>query len=101
MWIMFGMWIVFDPQWLKEIFPYYIWVMSVFLLVVGNLMLIFTHIYAVYRRGFYHLIPWCLLIPFYWVMQSFATYRALWQLTTDPHLWEKTEHGITKINSSN
>lgn len=101
MWAMFASWILFDPSWLHELFPYYIWIMSVFLLITGNLMLIFAHVFAVYRRGFHYLIPWCLLIPFYWVMQSFATYRALFQLITNPYLWEKTEHGTTNNHPSN
>lgn len=31
--------------------------------------------------------------PFYWLLHSFASFRALWKLLTDPHRWEKTPHG--------
>ncbi len=31
--------------------------------------------------------------PIYWLMISFAAYRALWQLVRDPFRWEKTPHG--------
>lgn len=32
--------------------------------------------------------------PLYWMVASFASYRALWQLVTAPSYWEKTPHGI-------
>ena len=30
--------------------------------------------------------------PVYWLLVSFAAYRALYQLIRAPHLWEKTPH---------
>lgn len=33
-----------------------------------------------------------LLMPFYWLAISIAAYRALLQLASAPHLWEKTDH---------
>ncbi len=32
-------------------------------------------------------------LPVYWLMISIAAHRAIWQLATDPFVWEKTEHG--------
>jgi cellulose synthase/poly-beta-1,6-N-acetylglucosamine synthase-like glycosyltransferase len=48
-----------------------------------------------FRRGALraHLI----FIPAYWLLVSVAAYRALFQLVTCPHYWEKTEHGLTKV----
>ena len=37
-----------------------------------------------------------IFIPIYWLLVSVAAYRALYQLVTRPHYWEKTEHGLTK-----
>ncbi len=31
-------------------------------------------------------------LPLYWLFISVAAWRALWQLFTDPHAWEKTQH---------
>ena len=31
-------------------------------------------------------------IPYYWLLMSFAAWRALWQLYKAPFLWEKTPH---------
>lgn len=46
------------------------------------------------RRRSWRLIPHVLLVPLYWQLISLAAYRALWQLFREPHLWEKTEHGL-------
>lgn len=35
--------------------------------------------------------------PFYWLLHSIASVRALWKLLTDPHRWEKTPHGGGEI----
>lgn len=37
--------------------------------------------------------------PFYWLLHSLASYRALWQLIRRPHYWEKTAHGLSKYTS--
>lgn len=36
--------------------------------------------------------PFFIWIPVYWVMMSFAAWRAVWQLFRAPFLWEKTPH---------
>ena len=38
---------------------------------------------------------WLLLTPAYWLMMSFAGWRALIQLISNTHLWEKTPHTTT------
>ncbi|MBC7281687.1 glycosyltransferase family 2 protein [Hoeflea sp.] len=35
---------------------------------------------------------WLFLTPAYWLLMSFSGWRALRQLATDTHLWEKTPH---------
>jgi cellulose synthase/poly-beta-1,6-N-acetylglucosamine synthase-like glycosyltransferase len=37
------------------------------------------------------------LFPLYWLLHSIAAGRALWQLATAPHYWEKTRHGLTRM----
>lgn len=48
------------------------------------------------RRGLLHTSGVLLLMPFYWVCLSIAAWRALYQLATEPHRWEKTEHGLAR-----
>ena len=47
---------------------------------------------TVIARGQWSLVPHVLAMPLYWLLISFAAYRALWQLATDPYKWEKTAH---------
>ncbi|MER2536801.1 MAG: glycosyltransferase family 2 protein [Rhizobiaceae bacterium] len=37
-----------------------------------------------------------MLTPVYWLLMSFAAWRAIWQLVRQPHLWEKTPHPAPK-----
>lgn len=41
-----------------------------------------------------------LFFPFYWLLHSFASFKALWQLAKNPHLWEKTPHGLSTLSAS-
>lgn len=38
---------------------------------------------------------WIFALPAYWLLISVAGWRAIFQLFTAPHKWEKTEHGNT------
>jgi hypothetical protein len=62
-------------------------------LVSGYLVAMSLGVVAVWRRGWPGLAPAALLMPLYWLMISFAAYRALWQLVEAPFHWEKTAHG--------
>jgi cellulose synthase/poly-beta-1,6-N-acetylglucosamine synthase-like glycosyltransferase len=64
-------------------------------LVVSNFFLIAVHMLACHRRGMWDLIPWALLIPFYWVLISIGACKGFLQLITKPFYWEKTQHGLT------
>lgn len=35
-----------------------------------------------------------ILCPFYFLLHSIASYRALWELVTTPYFWNKTSHGV-------
>lgn len=43
-------------------------------------------------RGLFGRLHALLTLPAYWVLHSWAAWRALWQLHRDPYLWEKTDH---------
>lgn len=47
------------------------------------------------RRAVQH--AWVLLtMPVHWCLLSWAAWRAVIQVVTDPHSWEKTEHGLVR-----
>lgn len=95
------LWLVFLASvsnafaWFKIPSPPEIFVLiAVFNLIVGNLIYIVIHSISCIKNKRYDLLPFNLLMPFYWMMISIATYRAAWQFVTNPFYWEKTEHGL-------
>lgn len=65
---------------------------SVFILVGGYVSGMVIAALAAKRRRLMGLLPHLILMPLYWLMISFAAYRAALQLMTKPYLWEKTPH---------
>jgi hypothetical protein len=39
-------------------------------------------------------------MPFYWLLISVASWLALWQFIFAPFTWNKTEHGLSKLQES-
>ncbi len=70
--------------------------LAVFNLVAGYSSGIATAALAGSRRGMRGAMMHLALMPLYWIMISFAAYRAAGQLVTNPYLWEKTPHGPRK-----
>jgi hypothetical protein len=84
--------------WLFNIFslgdlPIYIWLPAVFNLIAGNLIHITIHLLAALRFKRYDLAPLALLVPFYWILISIATYKASVDIYVRPYHWHKTRHG--------
>ncbi len=62
------------------------------LFVGGNLLHVWLFMVAPLTRGWYALTAAALLLPFYWLLQSVAGYKALAGFLLRPHHWEKTDH---------
>ena len=88
-------WIAGPRHLVEALFPPVLIQVSAANLVVGNSLMVYLNMLAVYKRRRYELLPYALLNPFYWLLHSIAAYKALWQLITRPFFWEKTVHGIT------
>jgi cellulose synthase/poly-beta-1,6-N-acetylglucosamine synthase-like glycosyltransferase len=82
-----------------DFFPDEFWLPAIFALVVGNLGAIGFAMAAGIRRGIPSLVLYALTSPLYWALGVIATYRALWQVIFNPFHWEKTEHGLSKVDS--
>jgi glycosyltransferase XagB len=74
----------------------HLWMLALFNLVAGFAASLALGFFVLQRRGVRRLIPQLIFIPLYWLMISAACYRAVCQLITAPHYWEKTEHGVSK-----
>ncbi len=60
----------------------------------GNAAIIYLSMIAGYQRGLFELSWVAVFNPIYWLAHSVASYRAMWQLITRPHYWDKTMHGL-------
>jgi len=96
----FVAWLVTRTGELQRFFPPAILFVSLANLIVGNSCLIYLSMLAVAKRRYHSLLPQALTVPGYWLLQSIAAYRGLWQLVHNPFYWEKTVHGISKFTDA-
>ncbi|WP_294181260.1 glycosyltransferase [uncultured Schumannella sp.] len=82
---------------LAELFPVGLLWMSFLNFVIGNSALVYLAMMGPYKRGQFDVIFTSLLYPFYVLVLSLAAYRALAQLFTKPHYWEKTQRGVSRV----
>ncbi len=91
--------LVFDLSSIRTFFPDWVLFVSIFNLMVGNILMIYINMMAVFKRRFYELILFSIANPIYWLMHSIASFKALYQLVINPFYWEKTNHGLSKVTS--
>lgn len=97
---MYLFWLVTRSQALEPLFPPPVLDVSLLLLVIGNGLLAYFHMLAAWHRG-RHLLVFCAVqLPVYYLLMSIAAWKALWQLIFRPHHWEKTEHGLTRVDET-
>lgn len=65
-------------------------------MVVSNLLMIVFSGIAAWRRYNWRIGVFALLNPIYWLLHSAAAWRAAYQMYFQPHVWEKTPHGLTE-----
>jgi hypothetical protein len=92
----FLIWLLTHTAALRPFYPPALWLVSTANLVAGNSFLIYLSMLAAVKRRNVDLLPYALTVPGYWLLQSIAGYKGLWQLITNPFYWEKTTHGISK-----
>jgi len=49
------------------------------------------------KLGLMRLMPYQLLFPIYWVLNSIAAGLAMYELFSRPYFWAKTRHGVTRF----
>lgn len=89
---LFSMTSSFDPFFTESIIY-----LSNLNLLMGNTFYIYIMMLGVTKRDKFYLIPYALIVPFYWILMSIAGYKGLYQLFVNPFYWEKTQHGLSKI----
>ena len=79
---------------IPRLFPQPVLAMSMLTALVGNLIFVYLLMFGLLRRRQYELVPLMFLSPVYWVLQSLAAWKGLYQLIVKPHYWEKTLHSL-------
>jgi len=95
-WLTFLAWALTQTNTLGLAFPAPLLWLSVSNLVLGNGLMVYLAMLAPIRRRWLDLVPWALTMPWYWMLISAASYKALWQLLRNPFYWEKTQHGLSR-----
>ncbi len=85
----------------EPLFPGPVLYIAVFSLIFGNFLYIYYYMIGCAKREQWDLVKYVFLVPFYWLMMSVASWKALWQLIFKPHYWEKTVHGFHLNKESN
>lgn len=97
MWVITISYFLFRPfigEFIDSFFPTSILYMGVISLLFGNFIYLYNYMIGCARRGNYNLIHMAFLVPFYWIMMSFAAWKATYSLIREPFYWEKTKHGL-------
>ncbi|MEM6649720.1 MAG: glycosyltransferase family 2 protein [Pseudomonadota bacterium] len=92
-WGMYLLWLLGWGDFLEPLFPPPVSGLATFTFLAGNLLHIWLFMIAPMRRHWHDLVPYALLAPLYWGLQSWAGYKALFQFLIRPFYWEKTSHG--------
>jgi hypothetical protein len=93
-WILTLVWFLFRWEGVSALFPFPIILWGLVCLFAGNFVFIYSTLLAAYRRGYYDLVKYSLLVPFYWLLMSIGAWKGCIQLITRPNYWEKTKHGF-------
>ncbi|NPV46432.1 MAG: glycosyltransferase [Armatimonadetes bacterium] len=93
-WLMTLLWFLTRSGLIASLFPAPIYALGVFCLLVANFVFVYVAVIGCLNRGYYDLVKYAVLTPLYWLMMSWGAYKALAQLITRPHYWEKTDHGM-------
>jgi cellulose synthase/poly-beta-1,6-N-acetylglucosamine synthase-like glycosyltransferase len=99
-WLLTLLWILTGADTINAMFPGPIYVAGVFCLLVGNFVFVYLNVAGCMNRGYYDLVKYAVITPLYWLMMSWAAYKAFGQLLINPHYWEKTRHGLTRFTPS-
>lgn len=70
------------------------WVLAIGNFILGYTVAIWLGFATLKRRAYGRLYGQLFLMPVYWLLISFATFRALVHYVVKPFHWEKTEHGL-------
>jgi glycosyltransferase XagB len=96
-WFAMLSWIAGRPRIIDLLFPPATYYISLLLFLVLTPMSVFVGLILTQSLGKPYLWWAALLSPFYWMLQSVAALKAIYQLIFRRFYWEKTVHGLAEI----
>ena len=93
-WALTLLWFSLRWEGVTKLFPFPIILWGLVCLFAGNFVFIYATLLAAFRRGYFDIVKYGLLIPFYWLFMSIGAWKGCLQLITRPSYWEKTRHGF-------
>ncbi len=84
-----------------QTFPEWFINLAYFNLLAGIVLNVVFAVVVAVKNKWWGMLPHSLIFPFYWILHSIASFKAVWQLILRPHYWEKTDHGESKVLSLN
>lgn len=97
MWIITLSYFIFRPftgEFIESLFPTPVFYMAVVSLIFGNFCYLYYYMIGCKKHGHDELTKYMVFVPFYWLIMSFAAWKAIYQFITAPHYWSKTKHGL-------
>lgn len=94
-WFSLLVWVLGRPDFIGSLFPPLTYYVCLALFLIGAPLSVFAGLVATHASGKAHLWWAALLSPLYWVLQSIAALKAIYQLVFRPSFWEKTVHGLS------
>lgn len=91
-WTLFMLWTLTGATFMDPVFEGWLGNTCLLLFVGGTAAHVWFLLIAPLNRGWLDLTATTLHLPFYWLLQSAAGYKALYDFIARPHHWEKTEH---------
>ena len=93
-WTLTILWFIARPAFIVELFPAWLYYLSLLCLGLGNFAVVYTSMVSARTTDAPKLVLAAVISPAYWVMMSIAAVKALLQLIHAPSFWEKTYHGL-------
>lgn len=100
LWSTMLVWIIARPHAITLMFPPVTYYLCLILLMLAAPLSIFAGLVTTVALGKPHLWWAAALVPGYWMMQSMAALKALYQLFFRPSYWELTVHGLTGTHTT-
>lgn len=96
LWLITILYFVFRPIFgpiIESLFPPIILYFGCFVLLIGNFLYIYFYFLGAAKKNQWDMIPFAFLVPFYWLLISYAALHATIEFLVKPHYWNKTKHG--------